>query len=909
MPDWKQYIRENLSLSKLSRQREEEIVEDIAWQFESAHREALSRGIPDEEAIAQAKQHIPDWESFISEVYRSERRNSKAQLENWHDTAEAKSNAKKERDNNVFMTLANDLWKDTLYGLRVLLKSPGFTAVGALSLGLGIAVITVVFSLTNAFFLRPLPFENPGQLVHIWQTDGKIGFTTLRVSVPNFEDWKAQSTIFEDFGGYYYTSYILGSETSNRRINATRLTPNLLQLVGVKPILGRTFTEEEGSAGNDAVAVLSHRFWQTHFNGSPDALGETLLLDDRNYEVIGVMPDSFVLPFNKMDMWVPLPLEPYASRRKSNGPLLVIGRLKPGKTMVNAQAELDTIMQRLEQAYPEDNAKIGANIVDLRSQLLFTYDIFKVVFPTLLLAVSFVLLIVCANIGNLLLARATGRTREISVRLALGASQGRLIRQLLTESSLLALMGGMLGVLSAYSVTRFADQNIPGELYRVGAIEVDGTALLFALGVALTTALLFGLAPALQFTRPNLSETLKEGDRSSSGVLRSHRLRDILVVAEIALAMLLVAGATLMTQTFFALQQVETGFNPENLLTIEISLPRAKYPGKSEINLYFEEALRRVRNLPGVESAAAGYPLQLNHEQMGDAISIEGYVPNSPEEKLFAYTFWVTSGYFKTMQIPILRGRPFDTQDTAESQQVVIINQRMADRYWPGQNALGKRIQIDEKWRTVTGVVANSIAYNLNEETPVLVYYPTQQASTYRKFVMVRTSGDPLSIVPSVRSEIQSVDADQPITEIRTMNKVILTWQGAWLMGIGGISFLGLGAILLASMGIYGVIAYSVSQRTHEFGIRIALGADNRDILQLILRQGLKLTAIGVVIGLAGAFAFTRFLQSLLFGVNALDPMTFLGAPLLLCLVALLASYLPARRATQVDPMVALRYE
>jgi putative ABC transport system permease protein len=908
MPDWNRYVRDNLSLPELSRQREEEIHEDLAGQFEASYREALTRGASEEEAVAHAKQHIPDWESFVSDVYRSERRNAKPNLEKWHDTAEQNSSTRKGENQNMLLTLANDLWKDLLYGLRLLLKSPGFTAVAVLSLGIGIAVITTVFSLTNAFFLRPLPFEKPEQLVHIWQTSGRTGFTTLRVSVPNYEDWRAQSTSFEDFGGYYYTSYVYNFDNSNRRIRATRLTPNLLPLLGVEPLIGRTFTPEEGSEGKDNVAILSHKFWQTQFGGSQDVQGKTILLDDRAYNIVGVMPESFVLPFNNMDMWVPLPIEPYRNQRASTGPLLVIGRLKPDKTPTGAQAELDTIMQRLEQAYPEDNTQVGANIVDLRSQLLFTYDMFKVVFPALFLAVSFVLLIACTNIGNLLLARATGRSREIALRLALGASPGRLVRQLLTESILLSLFGGAVGVLLAYWVTSFADTAIPGELYRVGSIGVDGATLLFALLVALSTALLFGLAPALQFSHPNLAATLREGDRSGSGGLRSQRLRNALVVTEVALAMVMVAGATLMAQTFLALQRVETGFNPDNILAVELALPRYKYPGKIEINLYFEDALSRIRNLPGVESAAAVYPLPLNHEQHGDSFLIEGRAP-ATEDRLYLNNFWVTTEYFQTMQIPILQGRAFDVQDAADSQPAVIVNREMAERYWPNESPVGKRIQTDDVWRTIVGVAANSIAFDLNEEPRVLAYYPASQISPRRKFVMVRTQGDPLTFVSSVRNEIQALDPAQPITEIRTMNKVILTWLGAWLMGIAGIGFLGAGALLLASMGIYGVIAYSIGQRTHEFGIRIALGAGNGEILRLVLRQAALLASAGILVGWVVSFALTRFLQTLLFGVEALDPLTFVGAPLLLIAVALLASYIPARRATQVDPMIALRYE
>ena len=800
------------------------------------------------------------------------------------------------------------LWQDMRYGARRLVKSPGFAAVAILSLGVGIAVITTVFSLTNAFFLRPLPFPDAGQLVHVWQTDPKVGWDTLRVPVPNYEDWREQNTVFEDLGGYFYTSYTLTGESSSQSVKATLLTPNLFGVLGVEPTLGRLFTEEEGQPGRGDVIVLSFPFWQRQFAGSTDVLGETLTLDDKKYTVVGVMPRSFVFPFNSMDMWQPLDLSPWADRRAMNGPLLVVGRLKPGKTREHAQTEFRTIMQRLEQEYPAANARKSAQVVSLRSQMLFTYEIFLVVFPALFLAVGFTLLIVCANIGNLLLARAAARTREIATRLALGATRARLVRQLLTESVLLALLGAAAGAVAAFWVTRFMDQVMPGELYHVGAIEVDGMALLFASGVALGTALLFGLAPALQATRLNLTEALKEGTRGA-GSVRSKRLQSTLVVVQIALAMLLVAGATLMMQTFFALQAVDTGFNPDNLLTMEITMPRSKASSDTEENIYFEQVLRRIRTLPGVERASAVYPLPLNHEIMGDVFQIEGRAPAGPDEKLFANTFWANTDYFRTMQIPLLRGRAFADSDTAQSLPVVVLNRHMAERFWPGGDPIGQRIQIDETWWTVVGVVSDSVAFELNEETPDLVYRPQQQDSTRRRFVMVRTAGDPLSFVPPVRSEILAVNAQQPITEIRSMNQVITTSLGAWLMGIGGISGLGLSALLLAAMGLYGVISYSVSQRTHEIGIRIALGAQPGDILKLVVSQGMRLTLVGVGIGLLAALALTRLMQALLFGVEALDPLTFIVAPVLLAAIALLACYVPARRATRVDPMVALRYE
>ena len=803
------------------------------------------------------------------------------------------------------------LWMDVRYAARILLASPGFSLTAILTLGLGIAGITVVFSMANAYFLRPLPFKEPSQLVHIWATSPSNfeWSNTQRVRVADFNDWRAQSEVFEDMGGYYYTSYNLTLGDATRKVRATRLTPNLFRVLGVNPIIGRTFLDEEGEPDRGNVAVLSHHLWQSQFNADPGIENQSIELDGSHYTVVGVMPKSFVLPFNSMDMWLPLDTSPYAGRSENTLHLLVIGRLKPRMTPAQAQTELDVISSRLEQAYPVINAGRGANVVDLRSQLLFTYDIFKVVFPTLFLALGFVMLIVCANLGNLLLAKGASRAREIAVRAALGATRARLIQQLLTEGALLALAGGALGVLLASAATGLIEQNIPGELYRVGAVEVDLTALGLALALSLGTVALFGLAPALQSTRPDLTEALKQGGRGASGGVRAQRLRNVLVVVQVALAMTLVAGAALMVQTFMALQAIDTGFNPDNLLTMEIVLPRNKYPTDTEENLYYDELLRRANNFPGVKIASTAYPLVLNHESLGEKFEIEGRPPASPEDTPSANTFWVTPGYFKTMEIPLLRGRMFDSRDTGGANRVILLNERMAEKFFRDEDPLGRRLKLSSEWWTVAGIVADSVAYDLDEDTPVLVYFPQAQFSTRRRFLMVRTAGAPMDLAQALRTEIQQVDSEQPITNVRSMNQVILMWLGPWMIGIGGISTLGFGALFLAAMGLYGVIAFSVTQRTHEFGIRLALGAQGGDILRLVLRQSLFLTLTGAGIGMAASLVLTRFLQSLLFGVTATNPIMLLGAPAVLCGAALLASYLPARRATRVDPMVALRYE
>ncbi len=742
--------------------------------------------------------------------------------------------------------------------------------------------------------------------MHVWQTDGKIDLETARMSVPNYDDLRAQSQAFDDFGGYYYGTFVLGGDTQSQTVSASWLTPNLLDVLGVRPAMGRGFQPEDATAGE--VVLLSHDYWQRAMAGRSDVLDQTLLLDDRPYRVVGVMPPDFVFPFNRMDMWVPLDLEPYREQRGQNGPLLVVGRMAQGETPESAQTELSTLMTRLESEHPTTNDQVGANIQGLRSQLLFTWDTFVVVFPALLLAVGFVILIVCANLGSLILARAQERAHEMAFRLTLGADRRRLVRQLLTENTLLAGAGGALGLVLAGSMTRGIEQAMPGELYRVGGIGIDLRALGFALAVALGSVLVFGLAPALQSTSVNLSAAVKEGSWGSSAGVSRRRLRNLFVVVQVALAVLLVTGAGLMVKTFMTLQQVDLGFEQEQLLTFEVTLPASKYPGDPEETAYFEQVVEKAAAVPGVSSAASIYPLPLNHESLGATFEVEGREPVAGEQ-LFANTFWVSPEWLDVARTPVLSGRGIERGDGPDAPPVVLVNREMAERIWPGESPIGQRLLVRDVSREVVGVVENSVYYDLDEATPMVVYYPQSQYSTRRRFVMVRTAGDPMATWPSVEAAVRPVDPSQPLETVRSMRDVVAVWLGPWMMGIGGLSALGVGALALAAIGLYGMIRYSVGQRMREFGIRHALGAASRDIVQQVLLQGLRLVAVGLAIGLAAALGLTRFLQSLLFGVEALDPVTFLVTPALIVAVAVLACWGPARRAVRADPIVALRQD
>ncbi len=791
---------------------------------------------------------------------------------------------------------------DLKFGLRILRRSPAFSLVSIVTLGLGIGLITAVFSLVNAFLLRPMPFEDPDRLVHIWQTDGKIDYDAARMSVPNYEDLRRSSRTFSDMGGYFYGSFVRTGGAEAETLDATWLTPNLLDLLGVPPMIGRAFDEDDSE--NDAVVLLSHGFWRRSFGGRGDIVGEQLLLDNKPYTVVGVMPESFVFPFNRMDLWTPLSLEPYRDQRDRNGPLLVVGRLADGESPSTGQAELDSLMKDLEREHAATNDRVGANVVDLRSQLLFTWDIFSVVFPVLLLAVAFVVLIVCANLANLLLARGQDREREIAFRLTLGAPRKRLVRQLLTENALLAVVGGALGVVVATWACQVLDRALPGELYRVGQVDVDLATLGFTLLVSLSCVAVFGLVPAFSTTAVQLAEAVRSGGSGNSDAQRSRRLRNTFVVAQVSLAVLLVVGAGLMVKTLQTLRSVDLGFEPARLLTFEVKLPKSSYPDDAQERQYFEAATERIRNVPSVEAVASIYPLPLNHERPGTGFSVPG---QPADEQLFASSMWISGDWFEVAGTALLSGRSFNQFDGPDSPPVVIVNHDMETRLWPEQGALGQQIEIRGTRREVVGVVESARYFELDEEPGMMVFYPQRQSSTGRRFVVARTASSPTSSWPAIKAAITSIDPNLPLENVRGMNQVIATWLGPWMMGIGGVGGLGLGALLLAAMGLYGVLRYSVSCRSREFGIRSALGAERRDILRLVVGQGLALTLAGILIGLAGALALTRFLGSLLYGVEALDPATFLVTPAVLLTVAFLASVAPALRATRADPSAALR--
>ena len=804
------------------------------------------------------------------------------------------------------------LWQDLRYGLRVMWKNPGFTAVAVMALALGVGVNTAVFSVANAVLLRPLPYAEPERLVILSQstpTARQAGF-----SVADFLDFREQAGSFEHCAAFYTEMVNFGGGAQGtRQVPFSFVTSDFFDTLGVRPALGRNFTPEEDRPGAPQVVIISQRVWREQFGADPRVVGQRVTLDGRPFEVAGVAPEGFHF-YENVELWLPLGQWTKKWERSSHYSLSAVARLKDGVTFEQAEAEVETIAARLSQQYPETNAQMGASLTPIYED---TVGGVRPAFRVLILAVGFVLLIACVNVANLLLARATAREREIAVRSALGASRWRIARQLLTESVLLALVGGGLGVLLAVwgvdLVTAAGGADIP-RLAEPGALGLDRNVLGFSLLISLVAGLGFGLAPALQATRAELVTALKEGGRGS-GASRGRRLRDALVVGEVAMTLVLLVGAGLLVKSLVRLRGVSLGYNPEHVLTVGVSLPRATYKTDADVARFGQSAVESARTLPGVEHLAASYPLPVYGMAWGMFYSVEGEPPPEPGKFPLVQTAAVGPGFFPTMQIPLTQGREFTDADTADSEPVVIVDETLARRHWPGENPVGKRLTVkDDRPRTVVGLAGAVRNFGLADAPHPQIYIPHAQQladSSPMPFVYLslRTKGDPEALASAVKARVESVDRDAAISAIRPMDE-LLDRQVArerfavLLMEI----FAGL-ALALAAVGLYGVISYSVTQRTQEIGVRMALGAQTRDILRMIVGQGVALTLAGIGVGIAGAFALTRLMSGMLYGVEAHDPLTFASVAALVAAVALLASYVPARRATKVDPMVALRYE
>ena len=799
-------------------------------------------------------------------------------------------------------------WQDLRYGARRLLKNPGFTFVAALTLALGIGANSAIFSVVNAVLWQRLPFKDPERLVIVWETIPKTGLTENTPAPFNYYAWREQSRVFENLAAWQIHLENLTGAGEPEQMPGHGVSASFFPLLGVEPALGRSFLPEEDRSGDHRVVMLSHSLWLRRFGGDPKIIGRKISLSNISHEVVGVMPPSFEEPLTApgytAQFWVPLAHTPEDARSKSRS-LFVIGRLKPGVSASQAQAEMAALVAGMQEQDREQGNWFGVNVrpIDeergrrIRSALLI-----------LLAAAGFVLLIACVNVANLILAQAAARWKETAIRAALGARCRRLMRQFLTESLLLAGAGGAAGLLLAVWGVRLLVSMAPVDIAHLKTTAVDWRALGFTLGVSLVTGLACGLAPAIQAFPANLNEALKEGGRDASGARSG--LRGALVVAEVALTLVLLVGAGLMLRSFLRLNQVDMGFEPRNLLTLRVILPDAKYPDIEKKRAFFDQILQRLEALPGVESVGAISGLPVSFQGGGATFQIEGRAEPNNVTPMTTYRI-VSHDYFRAMKIPLVAGRVFNAQDRVSAEPVAVISESLALASWPNENPLGKRV----RWGaangpplTIAGVVKDVKLHQLRQVRPQL-YMPYAQAPFAPYEIALRTTTDPLSLASAARYEVWAVDKDIPIANVRLMEQILAgaisrERFNALLLAV----FAGL-ALALALIGIYGVMSYTVTQCAREIGIRMALGAQARDVMKLVVGQGFALTVTGVVIGLIGAWGLTRLMEKLLYGVTATDPLTFVCVSLLLVSIALLACYLPARRATKVDPMIALRRE
>ncbi|HEV3469192.1 MAG TPA: ABC transporter permease [Pyrinomonadaceae bacterium] len=805
---------------------------------------------------------------------------------------------------------------DIRYGARTLWKAPGFTTVAVVALALGIGANSAIFSVVNAIILRPLPYPEPERLVAVSGRDTREGTDYWQHSYPNFVDLREQREVFEHVTAYSRASFFLIEGEDPERIVGAVSTHDLFGVLGVRPALGRAFTADEDRPGAPRVIVLGHRLWQRRFGGDPAAVGREIRLGSYTATVVGVMPPGFEFPLgSRAEAWMPLgPAIPAATLAARDSVYLdLVGRLREGVSVERARAEVQTIGARLAAQYPDSNANQSFGLTPMHENLVG--NLRRALF-VLLGAVAFVLLIACANVANLLLVRAAGRQKELAVRTALGAGRWRIMRQLLTESLLLAVLGGGLGLLLAMWGTDLLVSLAPADIPRTAEVGLDARVLLFTLGVTALTGVVFGLAPAWQASKADLNETLKEGGRGSTEGTKG-RLRGALVVAEVAVSLVLLVCAGLLGQSFLKLLSVEPGFEARGVLTADVVTLGKSFPERSQQAAFFSEVLARVAAVPGVEAVGAVNPLPLGGNFNTYSFRIEGRPAPAPGEAPVSDFRTAAPGYFRAMGIPVLRGRAFDERDTEKSPPVMLVNEALARKYFPGEDPLGKRITTGDSGsgnppltREVVGVVGDVRHAGLEEETTPESYVSYLQRPVSVMTVVARAAGgDAEALAASVRGAIREVNREQPVYNVRTMEQLLAESVARRRFNMTLLAvFAGL-ALALAAVGLYGVMSYTVTQRTHEIGIRVALGAQAADVVRLVVGQGMALALAGVAVGLFGAFALTRLMASLLYGVSATDATVYAAVALLLSSVAFLASYLPARRAARVDPMVALRHE
>ncbi|MBX3277724.1 MAG: ABC transporter permease [Acidobacteria bacterium] len=902
MPDWKPEIRTRLAGLRIAPMREAVIVEELAQHLDDCYAESLAGGATEAEAHQQALAELSESGLLARELRRVERQSNPEPIV---------------LGTNRRTNMLAELLQDLRYGARMLAKQPGFTLIAVLTLALGIGANTTIFSVVHTVLLRPLPFAEQEQLVALWKKDTASGTAFVELAMAEVRDWQQQTNSFSSIAALpatvYGYGYVLTGRGEALQLESAKVTGSFFSLLGAQPAYGRVFDPSDDVVNGPKVVVLSDRIWRERFNADPNLIGQSITLTEANYTVIGVMPAKFEFP-KGVDLWLPIKTVVTQRQTESYGAsfLTAVGRLKPGVTPEQAEAEMNAIVARIAAAHPEMNAAGHRIVITPLARHLFGDA--RPALWLLLAATGMLLLIAAANIANLSLARATARRREFAVRAALGAGRFRLVRQLLTESFVLALPGGAGGVLLANWLIRLLVGVAPNDIPRIEEAGLNPTALLFSLGVTLLTAMLCGLVPALTASRLDLNQTLSEGGNKMAGARSGARTRNLLVIAEVAVTVVLLIGATLILRSFVNLSRLDTGFDPSNVLTMHLRLQGAKYRTPESRREFFRRLIERLEARPGIEAASAvlirpmegrvGWDVPFVLEGQSETEAKKNRVPNFEA---------VTPHYFRTFKLPIKAGREFTDFDTERSQPVAIISETMAKTlFGAGVDPIGKQLRLDLRdspWRTVVGV-AGDTRHRALQDVRFDLYIPFEQwPMALVNHFAVRTTTDPLAALPTVRNEAAALDPAQAITRVATMDQLVATNLAQprfraillnWLSGL---------ALLLAGVGIYGVLAYSVAQRTGEFGVRAALGAQSRDVLKLVIGQGMKLVIIGLAIGLAASLALTRTIKTLLFGVSATDPATFAAIALLLTLAALPACFVPARRATKVDPIVALRSE
>jgi len=817
-------------------------------------------------------------------------------------------------------------WRDVKYGLRGFVRNPAFSAVALVTLGLGIGANAAIFSVVNAVLLRPLPFPDSERIVLARKVDLRRNILNGTASPAEYLDWRARNHSFEQLAGFRHNYYNLAGTAEPEQVWGARVTPNFFSVFQVTPILGRGFLPKEEQPGHGQTAILSYRFWQEHFGGRSDALGRSITVDGNPYTVVGVLPAEFNLWGNvgwQYDLWMPFTFEPQVMDRNEHM-LTVFGRMRPGVTAAQAESEMKAIVRQLQQEYPGIDKGVDVRVAAMHAEATRAL---RPALEKLLGVAGLVLLIACVNIANLLLSRATSREREMAVRTSLGAGRGRLLAQVLTESVLLGVSGGAVGLALGFGGLKLLPLFLPAagslnEIPYAHTSRIDADVLAFTLAVSVATGILFGLAPAFQISQSRLNEALKEGGRGGAGGRRGNWLRSLLVVVEVAASLVLLAGAGLLTRSFVNVLSEKLGYDPQNLLTMQISLPDYRYKEPAQFLSFFREMSERVKRLPGVESAGMIDYLPLTRWIGHINFQIAGAEPRAQGEELTTQYRAVDAGYMSTMRIPLLKGRELTDADAEQGAKVALVNATFARQYFQDENPVGKQVRflpearapyepvLNASWLTIAGVVGDTTEGDVGEPTAAILYVPYLQNPSPLMRLVIRTTSDPMSLAAAARHEVEAVDKDQPVSDVKTMEELVEALASRRRLNMTLVAFFATLATALAGVGIYGVISYSVMQQTHDLGIRMALGAEPYDVLSLVVREGMRLALAGIAIGLAaGIFILRWALTPILFGLSSTDPAVLAGTSVVLALIALVACYVPARRATRVDPLNALRYE